>query len=385
MKKILLFLVLSLLVSCAKRYSGSINGRKIWKGRIKLVGDVVVERRAHLTIMPGSVISYARKSKSQVRYIREEASGPFNILQDDRIEILVAGSLIAAGSAEKPVIFMKSDSAGGLVFLSKDASKLSHVKIDGVPAAIRLYGENRPEISGCLIQDSSVAGIGLWDMSGGKMVNTTFSNCRHAIGVSDFASPEVSSCSILFSKMAGIFCEGNSSTVVSNCFITGNNVGVAGGDISKLNLLRNKITGNGAAISLWVKSSAEISENLITGNVTGVLIQDESKANIISNTMEANGSAVSSVNAGKTEIKNNLFVNNNFAVILRDASRSQILGNEINSGSGVKISEVSEATVRDNTFTDCEEAIRMMNRAEAFITNNKMSGVKKKIIDERVK
>ena len=119
--------------------------------------------------------------------------------------------------------------------------------------------------------------------------------------------------------------------------------------------------------------------------MTGVLIQDESKANIVSNTMEANGSAVSSVNAGKTEIKNNLFVNNNFAVILRDASRSQILGNEINSGSGVKISEVSEATVRDNTFTDCEEAIRMMNRAEAFITNNKMSGVKKKIIDERVK
>ena len=385
LKKFLLLLIPLALMSCAKRYSGSITGKKIWKGRIKLTGDVVVERRSRLTIMPGTVISYAKKPDRQVRYIREESAGSFNILQNDRIEILVAGSLNALGTKEKPVTLQKSETAGGLVFLGKEPSKLSHVLIDGAPAAIRLYGENRAEISNCLIQNSDVAGIGIWDLSNPKITGTTFKNCRHAIGTSDFAAPEISSCSILFSKMAGIFCEGNSSPLIRNCLISGNNVGIAGGDISRPEIRANKITGNGAGISLWVKTSAKISDNNIKGNVTGILVQDEAKAMISSNVFDSNGSAVSSVNAGNPVIEKNFFRRNDFAVILRDSSRAKISENEISSGRGIKISEVSSAKIEHNSFKDCSEAVKLMNRSTAVIRNNKMSGVKTKIIDERVK
>jgi len=384
-KKAALLSALVVFASCTKRYSGSISKNTVWKGRIKLTGDVVVERRAGLKILPGTKISYARKPKNQVRYIREEAAGPFNILQNEKIEILVEGTFDAEGSREKPIKFLRSKNSGGLIFLGKNRAKLSFVEIDGSPIAIRVYGESSPEIVNCKIENCSVAGIGYWDMGGGKIRNSTFLNCRHAIGVADFARPEISNTNVSFSKLAGIFCEGNSSPVIRSSKITGNNIGIAGGDISIPEISSNTISGNGAGIALWVKSSARISQNNISRNVSGILIQGESKSSIFENNFLANGSGISCVESGDAEILKNLFTANDFAIILRDSSGGVVKNNRILGGTGIKLSEVSRATIDGNNFLGCDTAVKLMNRSHTVFRNNTVKNSKRKILDERVK
>jgi len=384
-KKRILFLLFVVFVSCAKRYSGSISKNTVWKGRIKLTGDVVVERRAVLKILPGTKISYGRRPRNQIRYIREEAAGPFNILQNEKIEVLVEGTFTAIGTKEKPIKFQSSQNAGGLVFLGKNPAELSFVEIDGSPVAIRVYGESSPQIINCRIENCEVAGIGYWDMGGGKIKDSTFLNCRHAIGAADFANPEILNTEISFSKMAGIFCEGNSSPGIRLSKITGNNIGIAGGDISNPEISGNTISGNGAGIALWVKSSAKISYNKISKNVSGILVQGESKSEILKNAFLLNGSGISCVESSDADIRKNSFTDNNLAVILRDSSRAVVKNNRISGGDGIKLSEVSRATIAGNTFSDCGTAVKLMNRSRAVSRNNRMKNVEKKMLDERVK
>lgn len=384
-KRLFLFSLFIVFVSCAKRYSGSISKNTVWKGKIKLTGDVFVERRAVLKILPGTKISYARRSRNQIRYIREEAAGPFNILQNEKIEILVEGTFIAIGEKEKPIKFQRSQNNGGLVFLGKNPVELSFVEIDGSPVAIRVYGESSPQIINCRIENCEVAGIGYWDMGGGKIKDSTFLNCRHAIGVADFANPEILNTTISFSKMAGIFCEGNSSPRIHLSKITGNNIGIAGGDISNPEISSNTISGNGAGIALWVKSDAKISHNKISKNISGILVQGESRARILKNSFLMNGSGISCVESGDADIQKNSFTDNNFAVILRDSSRAVVKNNRILGGDGIKLSEISRATIAGNTFSNCDIAVKLMNRSRTVFRNNKMKNVGKIMLDERVK
>ena len=101
----LTILLILLLCGCSKRYSGSIRKSVVWRGKIKLTGDVVVERRGSLKILPGTKIFSSPKPENQVRYIREEAGGTFNILQNEKVEILVEGNFEALGTEEKPIVF----------------------------------------------------------------------------------------------------------------------------------------------------------------------------------------------------------------------------------------------------------------------------------------
>ncbi len=371
--------------SCGRRHSGSIAKNTVWKGKIKLTGDIVVEKRASLTIEAGTHIYYAGKADNQVRYIREEAAGSFNILQNDKIEILVEGRLNIRGNSKKPVRFMESPSFGGIVLLGNNPAKISFAEFTGGDVPIRVYGENNLILSDSVIRDAALAGIGYWDLAGGKIVNCIFENCRHAIGIADFASPEISSSSVRFSKMAGIFCEGNSSPAIINCNIEGNNAGIACGGISSPKIRTCSILGNGAGISLWAKSSAIIDSCRIMKNVSGVIFQDESAGKIKDSVLRSNGAAVSAVGTSRPTIQSNVFTGNDTAIILRDNSVSSINNNTITGKEGIRLSELSRSRITGNSFNDCETAVKLMNRCRAVLKSNSMSSVKNTLVDERVK
>ncbi|MEA2082372.1 MAG: right-handed parallel beta-helix repeat-containing protein [Elusimicrobiota bacterium] len=371
--------------SCGRRRSGSIAKNATWKGKIKLTGDVVVERRATLTIEPGTHIYYARKADNQVRYIREEASGPFNILQNSKIEILVEGKLQIRGSSKKPVKFMESATFGGIVFLGNNPSEISFAEFTGGDVPVRVYGENNLDISDSSFRNAELSGMGYWDLASGKITNCVFENCRHAIGVADFASPEISSSSVSFSRMAGIFCEGNSAPVITACKIEGNNAGIACGGISSPKIRSCSVLGNGAGISLWAKSSALIDGCRIMKNVSGILFQDESAGKIKGSILRSNGCAVSATGVSRPVIKNNVFAANDTALILRDNSVSSVNDNTITGKEGIRLSELSRSRITGNSFNNCETAVKLMNRSRAVLKSNTMSAVKNTIIDERVK
>ncbi|MCD6312028.1 MAG: right-handed parallel beta-helix repeat-containing protein [Elusimicrobia bacterium] len=371
--------------SCGRRRSGSIAKNTVWKGKIKLTGDIVVERRASLTIEAGTRIYYAGKADNQVRYIREEAAGSFNILQNDKIEILVEGRLNIRGDSKKPVKFMESPAFGGIVLLGNNPAAISFAEFTGGDVPIRVYGENNLILSDSVIRDAALAGVGYWDLAAGKITNCVFENCRHAIGVADFASPGISSSSVRFSKMAGIFCEGNSAPVITNCKIEGNNAGIACGGISKPEIRSCSVIGNGAGISLWSKASAIIDGCRVMKNVSGVLFQDESSGKIKGSVLRSNGCAVSAAASSRPVIKANVFTGNDVAVILRDNAVSSINDNTITGKEGIRMSELSRSRITGNSFSDCETAVKLMNRSRAVLRSNKMSSVKNTLVDERVK
>ncbi|MBU3954840.1 right-handed parallel beta-helix repeat-containing protein [bacterium] len=371
--------------SCHRRFSGSIAKNTVWKGVVKLTGDVVVERTATLSVEAGTRIYYAGKADRQVRYIREEAAGAFNILQNDKIEILVEGKLNILGKSAKPVKFMKSPAFGGIVFLGNNPSEISFAEFTGGDVPIRVYGGNNLKMSDTIIRDAALAGIGYWDLAGGKITNCVFKNCHNAIGVADFAEPEISSSSIFFSKMAGIFCEGNSAPVIANCKIEGNNAGIAVGGIARPEIRSCSISGNGAGISLWAKSSTLIDGCRIMKNVSGVLFQDESEGKIKGSVLRSNGCGVSATGTARPSIEDNVFTGNDVAVILRDNSLGSIDNNTITGKEGIKISELSRARIIGNSFSDCETAVKLMNRSQAVLKSNSMSSVQNALVDERVK
>jgi len=371
--------------SCRRRQSGSIASDTVWKGRVKLTGDVVVERRAALTVEAGTIIYYAGKADKQVRYIREEASGPFNILQNEKIEILVEGKLNIRGRAEKPVKFIESPSFGGIVFLGNNPSEISFTEFTGGDVPVRVYGENKVVISNSIFRDAELAGIGYWDLAGGKITNSVFENCRHAIGVSDFAAPEISSSSVLFSKMAGIFCEGNSAPVITGCRIEGNNAGIAAGGISAPKIFSSSILGNGAGVSVWSNASVVIEDCRIMKNVSGVFFQDEGAGTVSNSLLSYNGAAVSAAAVSRPVIDGNVFTGNDSAVILRDNSSASISNNTISGKEGIQLAELSRARITHNSFSDCLTAVKLTNRSSAVLQSNSMSAVKNTLVDERVK
>lgn len=371
--------------SCRRRQSGSIASDTVWKGRVKLTGDVVVERRAALTVEAGTIIYYAGKADKQVRYIREEAAGPFNILQNEKIEILVEGKLNIRGTAEKPVRFIGSPSFGGIVLLGNNPSEISYAEFTGGDVPVRVYGENKPAITGSSFRDAELAAIGYWDLAGGKITDCVFENCRHAIGVADFAAPEISSSSVLFSKMAGIFCEGNSAPVITGCRIEGNNAGIAAGGISRATILACSILGNGAGISAWSKASIIIDGSRIMKNVSGVFFQDEGAGTIKNSVLRSNGAAVSSAGSSRSVIHDNVFTGNDTAVILRDSASSAISNNTISGKEGIHLAELSRGRITSNSFSACDTAVKLMNRSSAVLQSNSMSSVKNTLVDERVK
>lgn len=73
---------------------GIITGSETWSGTVSLLGDVTVSTNATLTILPGTRI--------QCDAARDSQRGGIN---PNRIELIVLGSLNAAGTAAAPILF----------------------------------------------------------------------------------------------------------------------------------------------------------------------------------------------------------------------------------------------------------------------------------------
>jgi len=366
MLKILIFLIF--LGSCSKNYtsSGKIESDEVWKGRVKLKGDVIVEELATLKILEGTRVTYSKRSNFNTHYIKSSPLGTVDVLQDNRIEIVVKGVLKVLGKKGREVIFDGKKQAGGIVFLSnKKDSVIRFAKFYKTGVAIRCYGDSSPVIENVYIKGAELGGIGLWDISSPAIKKVEIQDSLHGIGVSDFSEAEISFSIIKGMKKAGIFTEGESRAKIFSNRITGCNVGIAIGDISKPEIFKNSISGCGAGVSIWVNAEPRIYKNRIFKNITGIVVQDRAKPYIFKNEFSENGGGIGANDGAEVVIEKNRFYLNPKSIIASGGSIVKVYRNDVSDSKiGIFLDSTSRVYSKGNKFYNVREKIKILNRAK---------------------
>jgi hypothetical protein len=103
---ILLALALSLgacAVSPVLPVAGTLKGEQVWRGRVLVDGDVVIEEGARLTILPGTEVLFMPPSAGEDRLTEHPHFAGS--------ELIVRGAIFAEGTPAAPIVFRHADPA----------------------------------------------------------------------------------------------------------------------------------------------------------------------------------------------------------------------------------------------------------------------------------
>ncbi len=179
--------------------SGTIKKDANWSGTVILTGDVVIAGNVTLNIAPGTRIFAKPRSDDQKSGARE-----------DRIELIILGTLIAKGKPEEQIVFSVDSPAPimqdwyGIIFRANTSqSLLEYCLIE--------YAYNGIECSGSspLIRFSTIRY---------NYLNGVLCEIR--------ANPLIASSMLIENGMAGLFCDLASRPLVENSIISRNRQGV---------------------------------------------------------------------------------------------------------------------------------------------------------------
>ncbi len=217
---------------------GIIKEDTVWRGRVIVTGDVMVDKGATLTVEPGT----------EIRFRRIDEKSPENLFGVDSpyypaAELIIRGRLIARGKPGKEIIFT-SDAVdarpadwGAVNFLGSDGSVVEYARFLCAYNGIHAHGST-----------------------------LTVRHCqfvRNGVGISFKSEQEVKSAPWYGKR---------SRVVVTDCIIARNKGGIgfrnSDGEIRYNEIRDNKFFG------LWPKEdcNAVIENNEITGNRKGVFL-----------------------------------------------------------------------------------------------------------------
>lgn len=212
MKTILLLLALTATAAAQLTVQGTIDRDATWSGIVHLNGDVLVQPGATLTIAPGTRVE-----------VRARADGIGGGKNRERVELIVAGRLLAEGGPGKGRILFTSDGTeprmgdwSGIVLRNpREGSRLTFCLIEYAHKGVSVLG-GAPEIGDCEIRYNEYAGI----------------SCEVR------ARPRIINSNITANGFAGVVSELASAPVLERTIITQNEIGVAVFDRSEADLGR---------------------------------------------------------------------------------------------------------------------------------------------------
>ena len=143
-KVVSLGLLLGFLSSCAifpqertTPLSGVVSGETRWQGTVFIDGDLVLEKEARLVIAPGTEVVFLPPAEGKDLFT-ERPNFPGN-------ELIIRGTLLAEGTAEKPITFRFVDSTappdswGGINLYEGSIASFSYVYISQANSAIHSH------------------------------------------------------------------------------------------------------------------------------------------------------------------------------------------------------------------------------------------------------
>lgn len=148
-------------------WSGRLKEDTLWKGRIRLEGDVVVPKGVRLTLAPGAKVTAAPRPIWSCAVFRSAPEGyPIETSSRKFCDIVVLGDLQSKGTEADPVRLGDPDNPwGGMTWLSKGRGSLEWTVIQNTQESIlQTFDHSLLTLKNCSLTGPQV-GIWSWGLS----------------------------------------------------------------------------------------------------------------------------------------------------------------------------------------------------------------------------
>jgi hypothetical protein len=254
---ILIVLVGVALSSCAPQKGkvvekGTIKSNTTWSGEVLIKGDVEVAKGATLTIMPGTVI----------RFARIEPYGPANLHGKDtgynfafeRAELIVRGKLLARGTKENMIVFTSAEGSphagdwGAINFQDSSENIIEYCDISYADTGVHGHGV-QASVANCYLHDNGV-GVGFKDVEQYRTRGSMNIFNNRIIG-----------------NGGGVLCGKGTRSAISHNEISNNTIyGIFGKMAYSANVKLNNIVRNEKGVILYATRGCRLSQNNIADN-----------------------------------------------------------------------------------------------------------------------
>lgn len=312
---------------------GTITADATWSGAVRVAGSLSVGAGVVLTIAPGTTILFSPAAS-----------------------LVVAGTLRAEGTPERPIVFQPAAAGApkpgqweGLTLSNEDSpSLLLHCRISGARAIAVTGGSHRIAQCELTAMDQGV-------VVSGRGTSPTIENNR----LSDLARDGVE-CSL-----------GSAPTISGNRIERCGGIGVSAERDALPKIVGNRISGCDTGIDLQ-RTAPAIRDNELRGNRRGLTLNLVSAGHPIQgNTVAENELGILCENFSSPVITGNLIEKNNEGLICFQSSRPLVESNRIvGNGVGLVSIQISSPLVRGNLFQDNDRAVYLHLSSYAVIHEN---------------
>jgi len=293
----------------------------IWEGTVDAGEGAHVLKGATLLIQPGTTVRFAPT--------RDEAG---NLAS----RLFVNGTIIAQGTAEKPITFMSSAKearrgAWGGIVVEKSverANLLRHVVIRD--ALIGISGTHSILVAEDIAIRDCVTGLYAFQELNGWVFQGKIAGNDVGLQFNQNSTFHVEDCEITGNARAGVLCVLSSSPKIRFSTIADNGEsGIHCVQGSSPLIAGNTIRGHRRGVSMELQTRPWIVQNMITGNETGISGEKMVFPRIEGNVITGNGTGIYCNYSAYMEIHgNNLHDNRTFGLVVGD-NMSILMQNKI--------------------------------------------------------
>lgn len=228
---------------------GVIKCDTIWDKEVIIRGDVEIPKGVTLTVMPGTVVKFAKIAEY----------GPSKLYNDKdtyfpRAELIIRGKIFAQGTKDRMILFTSTEEPphpgnwGAINFLDTRDNIIEFCEISYAHTGVHCHG-GQVIVANCYFHDNGVA-IGQKNVDGFK------TNCIVPI---------------LYNRITGngggiLFGKGTSPTISHNQISHNKFFGIFGKNGASSHVRYNNTVHNGRGIILYAMQGVRLSENNISDN-----------------------------------------------------------------------------------------------------------------------
>jgi len=275
---------------------GRISKDTVWNNEVYVVGDIIVQRGATLTLSPGTIVTFTPGSSVNDYVLTRDAHTGY-------CDIIIQGKL---------VIGDVGDEKGEPVRIGNPNLKGALPRPGWGTIAIA------PGARGCSITNAKIhfalTGISLASSAHSSISKVEICSCNTGMMIHGASRARTENLRIYETK-TGIAANERASVVIRWCIITRNTENIMCGGTATINVENNLISKGNTGIICAVESRVEINHNTILANARGIWCLGRSETNISSNKISENQIGIALDGKPRVFIGDNKFARNTKKVV----------------------------------------------------------------------
>jgi len=275
---------------------GRISKDAVWNNEVYVVGDIIVERGATLTLAPGTIVTFTPGSSVNDYVLTRDAHTGY-------CDIIIQGKLVIGDAGDekgKPVHIGNPDLRGALPRPGWGTIAIA------------------PGAKGCSIANAKIhfalTGISLASSAHSSIRKVEICSCNTGMMIHGASKARIENLKIYETK-TGIAANERASVIMRRCIITRNTENIMCSGTATVDVKNNLISKGNTGIMCAVESKAGISHNTILANARGIWCLDRSEVNISSNKISENQIGIALDGKPRVFIVDNKFARNTKKVV----------------------------------------------------------------------